>query len=76
MPGVAEIVTIVIDEMIYGNDFELINLFYPENVNLTHEDLNTGIDEPEQRLNKHHVSYDTSKSRAIPSSNGQLSYCS
>jgi hypothetical protein len=45
-------------------------------VNLTHEDLNTSLDEPENRWNIHLVSYDTLTSRAKPSSNGQLSYCS
>jgi len=35
----------VIDEMTYGTDFNLINSLHVENENLTHEDLNTGIDE-------------------------------
>ena len=49
MPGVAETFKSVIDEMTYGTDFKFINLFHTENVNLTHEHLNTSIDEPENR---------------------------
>jgi len=45
-------------------------------VNPTHEDLNTSIDEPENRGNIHLVLYDTFTSRAKPSSNGRLSQCS
>jgi len=76
MPGVAETFKTVIDEMTRGTDFKLVNLLHPENANLTHEDLNTSIDEPENRWNIHLVSYDTITSRAKPSSNGQLSHCS
>ena len=76
MPGVAETFKIVIDEMTYGTDFKLMNLLHVENVDLTHEDLNTSIDEPESRWNIYLVSYDTLTSRAKPSSNGQLSHCS
>jgi hypothetical protein len=76
MPGVAETFKSVIDEMTFATDFKLINLLHAENVNLTHEDLNTSLDEPENRWNIHLVSYDTLTSRAKPSSNGQLSYCS
>jgi hypothetical protein len=47
MPGVAETFKSVIDEMTHGTDFKLINLLHAENANLTHEDLNTSIDEPE-----------------------------
>jgi len=74
MPGVAETFKSVIDEMTHGTDFKLVNLLHAENVNLNHEDLNTSIDEPENRWNIHLVSYDTLKSRAKPSSNGQLLY--
>jgi len=66
----------VFDQMTYGTDFNLINLLHPENVNLTHEDLNTSIDKPENRLNIHLELYDTSTSRAKPSSNDQLLHCS
>jgi len=75
MPRVAETFKTVIDEMTHGTDFKLVNLFHAENANLTHEDLNTSIDEPENRWNIHLVSYDTLTSRAKPSSNGQLCYC-
>jgi hypothetical protein len=47
MPGVAETFKSVIDEMTFGTDFKLVNLLHAENANLTHEDLNTSIDEPE-----------------------------
>jgi hypothetical protein len=76
MPGVAETFKSVIDEMTFGTDFKLVNLLLAENANLTQEDLNTSIDEQENRWNIHLVSYDTLTSRAKPSSNGQLSYCS
>jgi hypothetical protein len=63
-----------IDEMTHGSDFKLVNLMLTENANLTHKNLNTSSDEPENRWNIHLVSYDTLTSRAKPSSNGQLSY--
>jgi len=75
MPRVAETFKTVIDEMTHGTDFELVNLLHAENANLTHEDLNTCIDELENRWNIHLVSEDTLTSRAKPSSNSQLSYC-
>jgi len=74
MPGVAETFKTVIDEMTHGTEFKLVNLLHAENPNLTRENQNTSIDEPENRWNIHHVSYDTLTSRAKPSSNGQLSY--
>jgi len=76
MPGVSETFKSVINEMTCGTDFKHVNLLHAKNANLTHEDLNTSIDEPENLWNIHLVSYDTSTSRAKPSSNGQLSYCS
>jgi len=76
MPGVAETLKSVIDEMTYGTDFKLINLLHVENANLTYNDLNTNIDRPEHRWNIHLVSYDTWTSRTKQSSNGQLSHCS
>jgi len=75
-PGVAETFKSVIDEMLYAAEFELNNSLQAENANLTQVDLNTSIDEPENRWNVHLVSYDTLTSRAKPSSNGQLSHCS
>ena len=47
MPGVAATFKSIIDEMTYGTDFKLIHLLHAENGNLTHEDLNTTIDELE-----------------------------
>ena len=76
MPAVAETFKSVIDEMIFATDFQLINLWHAENVNLTHKDLNTSLDEPENRCSIHLVSYNTFLSRVKPSSNGQLSHCS
>jgi len=76
MPGVKDMFKSSIDEMTYGTDFKLLNLLHPENADLTHKDLNTSIDEPENRWNIHIVSYDTLTSRAKPSTNGQLSHCS
>jgi len=61
--------------MTHGTDFNLVNLFHAENANLTHKDLNTSMDEPENRWNIHLVSYDTLTSRAKPSRNGRLSHC-
>jgi len=75
MPGVAETVKTVIDEMTHGTNFKLVNWLHAKNANLTHEDQNTTTDEPENRWNIHLVSYDTLTSRAKPSSNSQLSYC-
>jgi len=76
MPGVAETFKTVIDEMTHGTDFKPVNLLHTENANLTHEDLNTSIDEPENQWNIHLVSYDSLTSMAKPSSNGRLSHCS
>jgi hypothetical protein len=64
----------MIDEMTHGTDFKLVNLLHARNANLTHEDLNTSIDEPETRWNIHLLSYDTLTARAKPSSNGWLSH--
>jgi hypothetical protein len=74
--GVTDMIKRVIDHMTHGADFKLVNLLHTENQHLTHQDLNTSIDEPEIRWNIHRVSYDTITSTAKPSSNGQLSYCS
>jgi hypothetical protein len=47
---------------------------HAEDVNVTHEDLNTSIDEADNQWNMHLVLYDTLTSRVKPSSNSQLSY--
>jgi len=75
MTEVADTFKSVINEMTHGTDFKLINLLHVENPNLTHEDLNTSYDEPENQWNIYLVSDDTLTSRAKPSSNGQLSHC-
>jgi len=76
MPRVAETFTTIINEMRYGTDFKLVNLLLAENANITQNDLNTSIDEPENQWNIHLVSYDSLTSRAKPSSNGRLSHSS
>ena len=47
MPGVAETFKSIINKMTYGTDFKLINMSHVENANVTNEDVNTTIDEPE-----------------------------
>jgi len=72
MPGVAETLKTVIEEMTQETDFKLVNLLLAENGDLTQEDLTTTIDEPENRWNIHLASYDTLTSKVKLSSNGQL----
>jgi len=72
MPGVAETFKSVSNELTYRTDFKPFNLLQALNWNLTHEDLNTSIDEPENQWNVHLVSYETSTSQAKQSSQGQL----
>jgi len=50
MPGVAETFKSVIDEMTHGINVKLVNLLQADNVNLTHKDLNTSIDQPEKPI--------------------------
>ena len=47
LPGVAENFKFVIDEMTHQTVSKLVNLWHTENANLTHNDLTTSIDEPE-----------------------------
>jgi len=75
MPRVAETFKTVIDVMTHRTNFKLVNLLYAETTILTHEDLNTSIDELDTWWSGHLVSYDTLTCRAKPSSNSQLSYC-
>ena len=75
-PGVAQTFKTVINEMTHGTDFKLVNLLHAKNANFTHQDLNASIDKPKNRWNMYLVSYDTSTSRAKPSSNSRLSYFS
>jgi len=56
--------------------FQASDFVWCGNANLTNEKLNTTIDKPNNRWNIHLVSYDTLTSRATPSHNAQLSYCS
>jgi hypothetical protein len=72
MPGVAKTFKSVLDKITHRTDFKLVDLLHTDNANLTHKDLNTSIDKPENRWNIHIVSYDTFASRAKSSSNGQL----
>jgi len=55
MPRDAETFKIVIDEMTYATNFKPLNLLHAEDANLTYEDLNTSLDEPENRSNIHRV---------------------
>ena len=48
MPGVAETIRRVSDEMTYGTKFNLIDLLHMENANLTYKDLNSNIIELEK----------------------------
>jgi hypothetical protein len=59
MPGVAQTFKTVINEVTHGTDVILHNWMQVENLNLTREDLNTSIDNLDNRWNILHVSYDT-----------------
>jgi len=59
LPEVAETFKRVINEMTHRTNFTVVNLLHVENANLTHENLNSSIDEPDNRSNIHLVSYDT-----------------
>jgi SNF2 family DNA or RNA helicase len=76
MPRVAETFKTVIDKMTPGTDFKLVNLLHPKNAYHTYEDLNTSIDEPENRWNIHLVLYDMLTSSVKLSINGRLSHSS
>jgi len=75
MPVVAATFKTVIDEMTHGTNFHIVILLLIKNAHLTDENPNTSVDEPDSRSNIHLVSYDTSTSRATPSSNDRLSNC-
>jgi hypothetical protein len=47
MHGVADTFNTVIDETTHGTDFQLVNLVLADNEYLTHQDMNTSIDNPE-----------------------------
>ena len=47
MPGVAETIKTVIEEMTCGTESKLVHLFHAKNANLTHEYLNSSIDKLE-----------------------------
>jgi D-ribose pyranose/furanose isomerase RbsD len=59
MPGVAQTFKTVINKVTHGTDVILHNEMQVENLNLTREDLNTSIDNLDNRWNILHVSYDT-----------------
>jgi len=75
MPGVAQTFKTVIGEMTHGTDFKLVNRMHAENANLTSQDLNPIIDEPDNWWNIRLGSYDILRSGAKPSCNGQLANC-
>jgi len=62
--------------MTHATDFNLTNLLLTGNANVNLQNLNTSIDEPENRCNIHLESYDTLTYRAKLSCNGWLSHCS
>jgi hypothetical protein len=74
MPRDGETSKTVIDKITHGTNFKLVNLLNGENVNLTHEEVNTSIDEQGNRWTIHLVLYDTLTSRAKPPSNGRYSH--
>jgi len=74
--GVAETFKSVIDEMTHGTNFKVVNLLHTDNADLSHENLNTTIDEPGNPWTIHLVSYNTLRFTAKLSSDGRLSYCS
>jgi hypothetical protein len=51
MPGVTEKFKSVVDEMTHRPKLKVVNLSHDNNVNLIHENLNTGIDKLEKDLN-------------------------
>jgi len=63
MLGIAESLKSVTNEMTSGTNIKLINFMHAQNVNLTHEDLNTSIDKPESWWNIHLAFSDTLTSR-------------
>jgi len=75
MPRIAETFKSLLDEMTYGTNLKLVELLHPDNANLTNEDLNTSIEDPQNRRNIQLVLYHTLKSRAKQSGYSQLSYC-
>jgi len=75
MVGVAEKFKSVINEMTYATYFKHETFVDMENVNLTNEDLTTGIEQLETRWNIYLTSNDAWTSRAKPSSNSQLTFC-
>jgi hypothetical protein len=64
LPGVVETFKFALDEMTHRIDFKLVNLWHGENANVTQNDLNTRLDEPENQWNVHLVSYHTLTLRA------------
>jgi hypothetical protein len=66
IPGVTETFKTVIAEMTDASNLNIINLLRTENANVTHQDLNTSFDQPDDRWNIHLVRYDTLTSSAKP----------
>jgi hypothetical protein len=61
------------DEMTYATDIKLIGLLHTQHENITHADLNTCTDEPENQWNIDLQFDDILTITAKGSSNGQLS---
>jgi len=58
MPGEADTFKIVINEMTSGTTLKMVNLLDMKSADLTHEDLNSSIDKPDNQWNIHLASYD------------------
>jgi hypothetical protein len=63
IPGVTETFQTIIDKMTHGTDSKLVNWL---NANVTHQDVNTSIEEPKNRWNIHLMLYDTLTSKVNP----------
>ena len=74
LPRVAVTFKCVINERTYGTEFILVNLLHVQNVNLTHEDTYTRIEQPEPRWIAHLVWYDVVTSSGKQSRDSPLSY--
>jgi hypothetical protein len=76
IPGVTETFQTIIDKMTHGTDSKLVNWLNANNANVTHQDVNTSIEEPKNRWNIHLMLYDTLTSRVNPSSNQRIMHTS
>jgi hypothetical protein len=73
MPGEAETCKIIIDKLTHATEIKINNLMHSNNSMFMHEEVNTSIDQPDNRSSFRLASYDTVTSRAKPSSHGHSS---